>query len=85
VNIPSSDKTEKKGVRKFLRNVIYRFFLYNEYDDEYQGYEEQGISFEEWKTEQTLKKHYKKNLTNTLEKHPNDYILPEEDQTNLAE
>jgi hypothetical protein len=85
VDLHSSNKTEKNGVMKFIRNVIYRFFLYNGYDDEYQGYEEQGISFEEWKAEQTLEKLYEQTPGNTLKKHPSDYIQPEEDQTNLAE
>jgi hypothetical protein len=70
---------------KLIRSAIYRFFLYNEYDDEYLGYEEQGISFEEWKAEQTLKKLYEQTPRNTPKKHPSDYIQPEKDQTKLAE
>jgi hypothetical protein len=79
----SSNSSEKKGVKKFIKNAIYRFFLHNEYDDEYQGYEEQGISFEEWKIVQTIENNYKKIPPDRTKEHPNELISPKENQTTL--
>jgi hypothetical protein len=37
---------------KLIKNLVFRLIekaLYNEYEGEYIGYEEQGMSYEEWK------------------------------------
>ena len=35
--------------KKNLGAILYRKLLWNEEDDEYMGFEEQGINYEEWK------------------------------------
>lgn len=40
---------ERAFAFKWVPRLLYTLFLWNEYDDEYLGYEEQGISYDEWK------------------------------------
>jgi hypothetical protein len=70
-----------KGKRKVLRNIIHRYFLYNEYDDEYQGYEEQGISFKDWRNKQISEENLKPTDFNETINHSSEFIKNKENQT----
>jgi len=37
------------GVMKKIRHILYRLLLWNEEADEYKGYEEQGLTYDDWK------------------------------------
>ncbi len=41
--------------KRYLVAKIHRMFLWNEEDDEYMGYEEQGVSYNDWKQSHTSK------------------------------
>ena len=77
----SSHISEKIGVRKFVKNIIYRVFFYNEFDDDYQGFEEQGVSHEEWKK----LRESKENMLKTHELMNQTEIIPAEDSQIMIE
>ena len=81
VNSLSSKPSEKKGVKKIVKNTIYRLILCDDYKDEYQGYEEQGICFEEWKTNQTIQNNHEKSPNDLSKKRFSEYLTPEKQKT----
>ena len=67
--IHESNIWDKVGLKRKLR-VLFDWMMYDEYNDDYQGYEEKGISYEEWKLE--------KNRVKETQPHINDVLIPEE-------
>ncbi len=54
---------EKIGLKRMLLEYFDKI-MYDEYFDEYQGYEEQGISYEAWKLEKARGKESKPLIPN---------------------
>ena len=63
-----------------IGKLLYRILLWDEYFDEYIGYEEQGISFEEWKNIKITPN----KTVNQIENNKNYYQIEYKDKCNTS-